>query len=395
MITNFKIFEKKVKDLYYFYDDMKKDAHDVDYFLNLIKTKNVTSDELERLFYWSCREFPKLSLALIDVMPARSIQKEIRGIVQLDVDDFKKLIEKNDIYKGLITNKEFLEEIIYYGHDKVDKFKILEKLGATFNQRLLSLACYAGRINIVKYLIDKGFDPNIKKEASFSHAPQNCLDDATLYNKTPDVIKYLVEDLNMPVTYRHIYNVLVMDNFDALPSLINSKNIIDDYSYSMYATHNEDQHPFYFSSLISKILNKNQEKYIIPLFKGKNDGYDDLQSLPSIKNYNNILDPKYLELAYRIIKNYKGNSSNSSSIRFITRNNEEFWFKKMKQDPSIISKLIKMDDEVIKSYKFQKLILDIDKDNLKYIINKLHPKILIEYGHLPGVINIIASKFNI
>ena len=169
-----KTFEKKIKEPYYysFSEDMRNDNHDIDYFLNLIKTKNVTTDEIERLFYWSCREFPKLAISLVDVMTPRSIQKSIRGIVQLNFDDFKTLIEKKDTYKSLMF-QDFFDNIIYYGNDDVKKFELLEKLGVTFNQETLRRACYAGRINIVKYLVGKGFDPNIKKNATFSHAPQN------------------------------------------------------------------------------------------------------------------------------------------------------------------------------------------------------------------------------
>lgn len=391
-----KKYERYKKPVYYsFHDDMNEDHPDVDYFLNIIKTKEIYEGSLENLFYWSCRNFPKLAIELNGVIPFKIILKGIIGIVQLNYDNFRAILKKNNLYTLLINNKEFIEKILYYGDD-TKKLILLKKLGFVFNQSLLRTACFVGCVNIVKYLVNQGFDPKEKKEDSFTYAPENCLDIATQWNKTPEVIKYLVEQLKIPVTYRHIINVIYKDNLNAIPILINAKIIVDDYCYSRYATHQENKEPYRLGDVVKIMLNKNLDDLLkIILIKEKDHGYDQLQKLPELGFSNLYLNPKYLEFAYWIINNWNGENENFISTKFITTNNEKFWFRKIRKNPSIIPKLTKMRQEVLDSYKYQKLILNKDEKNIKYIINNLHPRILSEFDHIPEILNKIANKYNI
>ena len=126
-----------------------------------------------------------------------------------------------------------------------------------------------------------------------------------------------------------------------------------------------------------------------------------LQSLPSIKKFNRdtwkneepYLNPKSLDVAYWIIDNYNG-YQNSYNIKFITHKNAKFWLKKIKENPSIIAKIKDIDEDVANSYEYQKLILDIDINNVKYIVNNLHPKITQEYDH-PDILAKVADNYNI
>ena len=398
MITNFKIYEKKIAPKYYYFNNDDFKYTDVNYFINIIKTNFITENEEDRLFYWACINLPELALTLVDYIPTNSIIKNHRGVAKLPYDYFKSILKNDNVLNKLIISKDFLTSIVYYNND-VKKLKLLEYLGAKFNQDLLISACWSDNLSTVKFLINTGLDPNKKKNATFSYAPENCLDIATQNNKKPDIIKYLV-DLGVEVTYRQIHNVILNNNLDAVPFLVNSKNIIDDYSYSNYATRQENRIPYQLYDLITLMLTKNLNKYIKNLLnREKNKGYDILQTLtlsslntPDNKNEtdNKYLNPKNLELAYWIIDNYNGKYENSYTTRFITYNNEKFWFNKMKQNPSIISKLRYLNNNILKSYEYQKIILDADSDNLKYIKDILNPKIEKEFDYI-----INTNKFNI
>ena len=390
MIIKFKIYEKKATPEYYsFYEDFKS-ILDVNHYINILKTKNITEYEEDRLLYFACRELPELSVKLVDYIPTKTFSKNNSAVAELPYNYFKSILKNDNIYNALINNSEFFSNLVYHNSD-VKNFKLLKDLGATFNQDLLMTACFKGSLDIVKFLISTGLDPNKKKDATFSRAPENCMDYATKYNDKSNVIKYLV-DLGVPVTYRHIYNVIQKGNLDAVPYLVNSKNLVKDYSFSSYATQSQDKYQYTLSSLVSLMLNNNLNKYVkILLNKEKDKGYDILQGLP-FEYYDNykIINTKYLELAYSIISNYDGKYENSFTTEFITNYNEKFWLNKMKRNPSIISKLRNMDISILKLYDYQKIILEDDIDNLKYIKNILNPKIEKEFDYL-----INTSKFNI
>jgi len=390
MITNFKIYEKKTKPVFYsFYEDFKS-IIDVNHYINIINTKNITEYEEDRLFYFACRELPELAVKLVDYVPAKKFSKNNTAVCELPYIYFKSILKNDNIYKALIKEPEFLNNLVYHNSD-VKKFKLLKDLGVTFNQDLLMTACFKGKLDIVKFLISTGLDPNKKKDATFSRAPENCIDYATKYNDKPDVIKYLI-NLGVPVTYRHIYNVIHKGNLDAVSFLVNSKNIEEDYSFSSYATHSEDKYQYRLDNLISLMISEKLDRFVrVILDKVKDKGYSIIQGLP-FKYYRNgkILSTKYLELAYWIISNYDGKYENSFTTEFITNYNEDFWINKMKQYPSIISKLRHMDISILKSYDYQKTILDDNIDNLKYIKDILNPKIEKEFDYL-----INTSKFNL
>ena len=101
------------------------------------------------------------------------------------------------------------------------------------------------------------------------------------------------------------------------------------------------------------------------------------------------LNKKYLDVVYWIISNYNG-IEQPHITKIITRKNSKFWLKKMKENPSIISKMLQLDKKIKHSYKYQKTILDINTENYKYIKDILNEKIKKEYKHL-----IDSDKYNI
>jgi len=396
MIVKFKIFEKVKPIKYYSFSKDFDTIHDVDHYLNILKTKIVYIDEIHRLIWWAGKELPELLVALTDVLSPEIIVKDSKWITKLTYKYFEEILDKPSIREKLLNNKEFLNCLVYYGD--VDKFELIKSFGESFTQGLLHSACYAYNLPVVKFLVGEGLDPSIRKKALYSHKPENCLDEATSHNDKPEVIKYLV-NLGVPVTYRHMRNVIYRNNFDALECLINSNNIIDDYSASSYATHTEDRRQYTLHDLISFMAGRDLDEYIKILFSKESDcGYRYLQSLPEIKEKFNsktweheivYLSPKCLELAFWVIKNYNG-PENHSTTPYITQNNEKFWFKKMKSDTDIIPKLLRLSKHILESYTYQKLILTVDSKYLKYIINFIHPNIADEFDYL-----IDANKYNI
>jgi len=384
MITKFNKYEKIYE--WAFHDEFHKEKiRNVDYYIDRIHKEKLSEKDIEYLFHWSCvYEFPELAVALSDIFSEYTLTKQNRSIAQIkDYKSFKKIIKKCNLV-SLKNDRDFLEHLIHSNDDE-GKIKLVKELGLNVNQKTLETACFSGKVNIVKYLVSIGLDPTKRREASFSHQPENCLDIATDYNKTPELIKYLVEKLNIPVTYRHMANVIYKENLDALPFLINSNNLIDDYSYSGWATHEENKHQYSLGNLLSLMISKKIKNKLIKkvLSKTKDFGYNNLQSLP--RNFN---------LIYWIISNYTG-SENSYTTKQITQGNKKFWLKKMKENPSIISKLRHVNKGLLTSYEYQKLILDIDPKNVKYIINDLHPEIEKEFSDIPEIFNKTVSRYNL
>lgn len=405
-IKTYKLFE------WHFYDEYQKEKiRNADYYIDRIRKEKVSRDSVESLFHWACVDRDsELALKLTDILDSNQLVKLNRSITYLDLKTFKTILEKDNLYKNFIMrNKDFLENVIHYGgKDSVEKIKYLETLGFNIDEKFLRTCCYSNNLEVIKYLISKGLDPNKIIKDSYSDIPQNCLDVATKYNsKGTDVIRYLVQDLKMPVTYRQMDSVI--DNPEALDILFNSNNIVDDHSYSYYATRDENKRQFTLYNLIFDLSRKGMDKYIkILADKDKKKGYDFLQSLNRKKDwkgfkekFDEYLDPSQLELAYYIIDNYGGqgdkfgNYESLSTTEFITHNNEDFWLKKMKENPSIIKKLLYIDDKVKKSYEYQKILLEADEDNLKYIKHIIHPDIMREYDHIPEIFDMIAKKYNL
>lgn len=395
-----KYIKKFESDYYNMYDDIEhKHIVDVNFYLNILKTKNLSEDSLSQMFYTACRMLPKLAIKMIDIISPKVILSGSRGLAFLNYNDFKNVIEKNEIYKRLM-NKNIISDVINYGEeDKVKKLKLLKTLGFDINQEILESACYNDtQIDVIKYLVSLGLDPAIKKNSTFGHQPQNCLDVAASYNKKPDIIKYFVEKLKIPVTYRQMNDVIHNNNLEALNCLINSKKLIDDYSYSKYATREENQHSIVLSDVIKSIVYKDLSLDYIKILsdKQKDNGYDILQGLPENKTEQGkkYLDPKYLDIAYYIISNHSGSYENSYTTKYIVRNNEKYWINKIKENPNIISVL--KDYYTFRcSYDFQKTILDISPKNLKYIINDLNSEIINEYSHIPEVLDKLVDKYNL
>ena len=407
-----KKFEAKSKDVYnsqydFWNDYQREKIRDVDHYMNIINGDkyHVYLSQLESLFHWSCMEKEsELALAFSKVLPESSIVK-LRSIYSLDYKTFKTIVEKNNLYKKLINNKELVENLIYYGGDDVNKLKLFQKYGVVFTQKNLENASYSGKEKIVKYLVSIGLDPFITRKASYSDAQENCLDLAAYHNKTPEVIKYFVEKLNIPVTYRHMKNVIKTGNLEALPILLNSKNLTPDYAASgHYSTHRD--YAVTLADLISFMCGKNLDnldKYIkILLSREKDFGYSILVYLPSQSEFNrtnnsyenNRISDNYLDLAYWVISKYKG-VERADISQFITLMHDKFWLKKMKENPSIISKLRRCSESILKSYAYQKIVLDNNERDFIYIIKYIHTTIISEYDHIPEIFDLQLNKYNL
>jgi hypothetical protein len=410
-----KLFEakKKIPKKSLYEEFFKDKIRDVDYYLDQIKNHKIEGS-VSDLFHWSAaHQFPEMVIALLDIIPLNKLIYLQRSITYLDFETFKKVLLKNDLYKSLLSARDFLENVIHYAktNDRDKIFDFLEKLGFKLNSKLLEIAAFHGQVDLVKYLVKKGLDPGEKISSSgYDDRLENCLDVATNYNTTPDLIKYLVEELNIPVTYRHMYNVVSKDNFDALLILLKSKNRVGDYSYSRYAIQDFYKYPIDLHKLISTISHRNntEPKYLKSILDSLSieEQYNSLSALkrqedflgfdfPRDEQYNKYLVEPELDLAYDIVSKYNGKESPFITER-ITHNNEKFWLKKMKQNPSLVSKLSAgMDRKIAKSYKYQKTILDLDVNNVKYIIDKLHPNIMNEYDHIPEVLDLVIKKYNL
>lgn len=333
MITKFKKYKniKEKVDIYNLFHTEKN--RDDKYYIDLIKKGEINKYDLERLFHWCCVfDFQELAFKISKYIDNQTLYNLIRSITYLKYDYFKKIIEKDDLYKLLFKDRYFVEYIFNYSEkdEIVKKLKLIKKLGYKFIQNDLETACFKDRtgVDIIKYLTSLGLDPKKKKPSTFSHKMENCLDISTNYNENSEKIKYLVEELKIPITYRHMHNVIVKNNLESLKVLINNMdNLIDDYSYSDYATHSEDKYKYVLYDIVSLMYNKKLFEYL-KMF---------------IKNLN--------------------------KTELITRT---------------------MTSNILSTYDFQKILLDADPNNLKYIEHILSDRIKEEYSYL-----IDSKKFNV
>lgn len=398
-----------------FHDDFHKEKiRDVNYYIDKIKSEDVDNNSIEQLFHWSCTyNFPELALALVDLLGYQIVRLH-RSIAYLEYNTFKKIIEKNDLYKRLeVVGKgstEFISEIIYYGgKDSVKKLKLLKKLGYEINKDTLRIACYGNNLEVIKYLVSLGFDPKEKEKTSYSDRPQNCLDIATNYGKDNyDVIKYLVKDLKIPVTYRHMHNVINKDK-KALEFLVKSDNIIDDYAYSSWSTHDEDKKQYTLRDILSSLAGKGRMdlfKYLVDKEDIK-DKYNFVFSLNTKRDWkgfdegtNTYIKPDQLDMAYYLFKQSKIEPY-IGVVEFVMNNNEDYWYDKFRKDPELF-KMINpaMPYEHIKKYKYQKILFDSgDKEFINHLIKfyekDIDEKILKEFSDMPEIMDIILKKYNL
>ena len=253
---------KTFEDSFSFYDEFHhKKIRDVNYYIDKIRKKNIGPYYTTELFHWACAfNFPELAMALVEFIPRNELINLDRSITYLDYEYFKKIIEKNNLYKELINRRDFLEYVIVYGKDKVKKFQLLEKFGVEINLRLLRLACYHGKdVELVKYFVSKGLDPNKKEKATYANYYENCLDLATTSNINVDLIRYLVNDLNMKVSFKNMLGAIDKET-ESLDILINSKNI--NYSWQKDVSINQ---------IIRRLLNKQLNEYVEKLLKNYPD----------------------------------------------------------------------------------------------------------------------------
>lgn len=393
MIIRYKLFENKNID---FYDDFfKKEIKDIDYYLNIIDELNINKYYIKQLFHWACREkLNEFVYKLSQKLNFNDLKGLIRSLIYLDFNYFKKIIIENNLLNYYLRDKDIIEHIISKGD--VKKLKFLEENGLQLNQKILELSCFHNKLNIFKYLISKGLDPNKKTKNNFSYKDEGCLDISTKYNSNFIFIDYLVNDLNLPVTYRHMYNVLNNNDFKSLEILIKSKNLINDYSYSRYANHYIDKYEIKLNVVINSIVLKENlslniiNKYVKILIKDKIDfAYEIIQTF----NRNKIMNSKYLDICYYIIDKYSNKYENEYTTKFITTGYKDFWLNKMKENSSIIKKLKYV--SFIRDYDYQKLILDIDEKNINIIINYIHPDIKKEYYYIPEIINLVGKDYNL
>ena len=409
---------KTYKKLYewYFHDEFHKDKiRDVNYYLNRIKSENVSLDSIESLFHWSCtQDFPELAIALVDILGVR-ILKLNRSIAYLKYDAFKKIIETNDLYKKLST-KDIIDNVIYYGGDDADKkLEYLQKLGFELKDENLRSACVTNNLKTIKYLIKIGLDPKKIEKEKYSTASTNCLDIVTKYNRSHDegvtnIIDYFVNQLNIPVTYRHMYNILnkgILTDYEAFEILMKSKNRVEDYSYSSYATQDEDKHQIIERDVLRRLSGKdkmNYFKYLVDRSDEKNK-YNYVYCLNLKKDWKGFnikskeyIDPKHLDMAYYLVKQSKTNP-HSGFIELLMNENQKFWFDKMKSDKDLILKLWDMPYDIKQSYEYQKIIFESKDELTKRFIKEneknIHEKILREYDDLPEILELIAKKYNL
>lgn len=383
MITKYKLFEKY--DNVDFYDDFfKKGIRYVDYYLNKIENLNIYRNDIKQLFHWSCMgKLNDFAYKISQKLNFNDLKNMINSLSDLDFETFQKIINERKLLNYLINDEGTIEYIISKGDIK--KLKFLEKNGVKLNHEVLKLSCFYGRLEIVKYLVSKGLDPGKMTENFYSRKKENCLDETTKYGDNNfELVNYLVNELNIQVTYRHMHNVILKDNYDVFEILLKSDNLVDDYQINLIY-------------VINLLISKNKINYVKILIKDKIDlAYSYLQALESKKyNYNGlvieILKPDSLEVCYYVINKYNGRENGYTTI-YITRGHKDYWMKKMKENPSIIKKLSNVD--FIEDYDYQKMLLDIDEKNIKFIIDNVHPKIIDEYQHLPEIINLVAKKYN-
>jgi len=398
----------------YFHDEFHKDKiRDVDYYLDRIKKEKISNDSIDLLFHWSCiYNFPELALALIDMLGTR-ILKLNRSIAYLKYDAFKKILETNDLYKKFSNKEEIIDNVIYYSKDDDvnKKLEYLQNLGFELNDKALRTASFTCNLKVVKYLVKLGLDPRKKEKEKYSDSPTNCLDIATKYNrdkdKTTEIVDYFVNELNIPVTFRHMYNVLSNDNYEAFEILMKSKNRIQDYSFSFYATNDENKYQMVLRDVLRRLSNKDKMDYFKYLVDEiyEEDKYMYVYYLNLKKDWKGFnketkeyIDPKDLEMAYYLIKTSKKNP-HDGYIELLMNQNEKFWLDKMKSDKDLILRLWHLPPQIKESYEYQKIIFESDNEIINKFIEKnekyIHTRIMKEYDHLPQILELITKKYNI
>lgn len=340
---------------------------------------------------------------MADILSPEQIIKNSEQIYKLPLNEFKNLLIKNDLYKKFDLSK-IVDIHSNDDNDDIEKIKLLKLLNPNivFSVKLLNSAIFYKNINLFKYLISIGLDASEKYE-NFNisrNSLGNLISNIYDMNKETfiEFLKYIVNNLNVAVTPKHIYEVVkniekVGD--EAFKILMKAKNTTDDYEYSGWSTY--EKTPITKSDVVtaltsSKININLIKKYLISLSKF---GYEYLQLFSGISSFNQkdwkydkTFDPKNLELAYWIISNFTG-QENSFTTEYITNNNMDFWLKKMKQNPSIIDKLKELSPKIKNSYEYQKTLLEIDPKYSKTLRN-IHPKIEKEFKYL-----FTANKYNV
>jgi hypothetical protein len=400
-----KSFEARTKIIRPKYYDFKPDIvykHllDADYWWEIISNTKYDDYSLEHLFKLACQYIPKLAVKMVDILSPEQIIKNDDNIYDLPLNELKSLLTKNDLYKRFDISK--LVNINNNGDNDIEKIKLLRSLdpNITFSVKLLNSAIFYKNLKLFKYLISIGLDASETIESY--HISRNSLGRliSNIHNLNKETfiefLKYIVNDLNVAVTPKHIYEVV--RNIDkvgdeALEILMNAKNTTDDYEYSGWSTY--DKKPINKSNVVTALTSSNKidnnliKKY---LSRFKDFGYGYLQSFSGISKFNQkddeTIDPKNLELVYWVISNYNGHE-NSFTTEYITNDNVDFWLKKMKENPSIINKLKELDPKIKHSYEYQKTLLEIDPLYSKTLRN-IHPKIEKDFKHLFS-----ANKYNI
>lgn len=386
------------------HDIVYKNLRDADYWWEIINNTKYDNYSLEHLFKTACIYIPELTVKMVDILSPEQIIKNSEQIYKLPLNEFKNLLIKNDLYKKFDLSK-IVDIHSDDDIDDIEKIKLLKSLNPniTFSVKLLNSAIFYKNLNLFKYLISIGLDPSEKYE--IFNISRNSLGNlfSNIYNMNKETfinfLKYIVNDLNVAVTPKHIYEVIkniekVGD--DALEILMNAKNTTDDYEYSGWSTY--DKTPITKSNVVTALTSSNKidinliKKYLISLSKF---GYEYLQLFSGIsefnqkdRKYDKTFDPKNLELAYWIISNFTG-QENSFTTEYITNNNMDYWLKKMKENPNIIDKLKELDPKIKDSYEYQKTLLEIDPKYSK-IIRNIHPKIEKEFKYIFS-----ANKYNV
>jgi len=404
-----KIIEPKFYD--FKHDIVYKNLRDADYWWEIINNTKFNDYSLEHLFKLACQYVPKLAVKMVDILSPEQIIKNGGYIYDLPLNELKRLLTKNDLYKKFNLSKLVNINNINNNdpngdNDDIEKIKLLKSLNPNIklSANLLHYAIFYKNIKLFKYLISIGLDASEKIETF--NISRNSLGQliSNIHNMNKvifiEFLKYIVNDLNIAVTPKHINEVIkniekVGD--ESFEILINAKNTTDDYEYSGWST--SDKTPISKSNIVTaltssdKIDIKLKKKYLKGL---SNFGYEYLQNFSSIRNFNQkkweyeeTINPKNLELVYWVISNYDGRYENSFTTEFITNNNADFWIKKMKKNPTIIDKLKELDPKIKHSYEYQKALLEINPQYSKTFTN-IDPKIKNEFNYLFS-----ANKYNI
>lgn len=398
-----KTFEARTKKINLKYYDFKRDIiyknlRDADYWWEIINNIKYDDYSLEDLFKTSCIYIPELAVKMVDILSTEQIIKNSEQIYKLPLNEFKNLLMKNDLYKKFDLSK-IVDIHSNDNDDDIEKIKLLKLLNPNiiFSVKLLDSAIFYKNLNLFKYLISIGLDAAEKYEEFYisRNSLGNLISNIHNMNKETFIkfLNYIVNDLNVAVTPKHIYEVIrnieKVGN-EALKILMNAKNNTDDYEYSVWS--NYDKTPITKSDVVIA-LTSSSDKIDIKLIKKylsslSNFGYDYLQSFCSISKFNQkewkydkTFDIKNLKLAYWIISNFNGTENSYTTNYIINNNNIDFWLKKMKKNPSIIDKLKELDTKIKDSYEYQKTLLEINTQYSKTLKN-IHPNIKKEFDYI-------------